>query len=114
MLNTINRYTLNDAITKEDLLKAGFNQSETIKAKLTYYKELVQDINLVINVFMNDNYFLFSDEFDIQVINDELINYPFCSNSEIAKMDEFIFEYNKTMDELKEKGIFKTRKLSKK
>ena len=111
----IKKYELSDKITIKKLKKNNFKEGGFMKdipsPKYYYNKNLIDDIELYIERTFN-----FDDFDNIIVLDDNFCQpyYPFYeSKEEFSFLNKVIKEYNKTMDELVEKGIFKEKILEK-
>lgn len=117
----IKKYELSDKITIKKLKKNNFKEGGFMKdipsPKYYYNKNLIDDIELHIEININpDGTFNFDDFDNIIVLDDNFCQpyYPFYESKEVFSfLNKVIKEYNKTMDELVEKGIFKEKILEK-
>ena len=121
MREIIKRYELDDHLTLEKMDKSEFiriRESEEYPViRYKYSKELCDsvEVQIMIDPFLH----ILSDEFDdmkniliydsfnervFEPFYDEERDYPF--------VNDLIKEYNRTMDSLVEKGIFKEKKLT--
>lgn len=111
------RYELNDNVTLENLLNNNFKEGGFMKEipspKYYYYKRLIDDIELYIEVNINGNEITnFDDINNILVIDDSFCQpyYPFYEGKkEFDFLNKVIKKYNEAMDELVEKGILKEK-----
>jgi hypothetical protein len=110
MLSSIKQYKLNSKTTKEDLLKAGFQNGGFLKRfkhpKVNYSISLVDDIELLIEIETNTMKF---DWLDNLVILDGSFcqpYYPFYKDKKFNFLNKVIKEYHAVMDQFVEKGVF--------
>ena len=117
----IKRYELNDNVTIKKIKKNNFNEGgfmeKIISPKYHYSKYLLDDIEIHIEIGVNLDETLYFDDFDnIVVLDDNFCQpyYPFYENENgFPYLNKVILEYNKTMDGLVKKGIFKEKTLEK-
>ena len=117
----IKKYILNDNLTINILKKNNFKEGGFIKKipfpKYYYYKKLIDDIELHIEISVNnDEIFIFND-FDNIIVLDDSFCQPYTPFYESKKgfpfLNKVIIEYNNAMDELVEKGILKEKQFEK-
>ncbi|MBQ9023629.1 MAG: hypothetical protein IJ105_00235 [Bacilli bacterium] len=115
----IKKYILNDNLTINKLKKNNFKEGGFIKEipspKYYYYKRLIDDIELHIEISVNNDETFNFDDFDNIIVLDDSFCQPYTPFYESKKgfsfLNKVIIEYNKAMDELVEKGILKEKQL---
>lgn len=120
MREIIKRYELNDDINMYKLSKNDFKRiehEEETFLKYHFSKELLDEITFNIDIKINqDKKYIFDDQKDV-----ELFDEAFChqyrafydEDRDFPFLNDLIKEYNNTMDELVEKGVFKPKVLTK-
>lgn len=121
MREIIKRYELSDDINMYKLSKNNFkrieHEEEETFLKYHFSKELLDEIKVHIDITINqDRKYIFDDQKDV-----ELFDEAFChqyrafydEDRDFPFLNDLIKEYNNTMDELVEKGVFKPKLLTK-
>ena len=119
MREVIKRYELNENINIYKLEKSEFKRKEPTDENqmLSYHyiKPFIEDIELQIDIIINkDGSFIFDEIEDITVYCEDYgqpYNAFYNEEKDFDFVNDIIKLYNKTMDSLVEKGIFKEKKL---
>lgn len=108
-----NNYELNDNVTIEQLKEAGFREiiidNKTI---LSYYQQLIIDIDLFIEFDITDSDELkFDEDKNVSVIDDEFGQYfmPFYRKIDNEYVRRTTIRYNEVMNSLVNKNILKRK-----
>ncbi len=119
MREIIKQYELSNEISIYKLEKSGFIRKEPTEEdqllRYSYIKPLLEDINLYIDIqITSDKKFIFDDNKTVELI-DEDFGQPYGAfyneDKDFPFLNDLIKKYNKTMDELVEKGILKEKVL---
>ena len=118
MREKMKRYELANNVDVNTLIKSGFREGGFIKEmpspKYFYYKYLLNDIELHVEVSVNADGTLFFDDYTSVYVIDDTFGQPYMPfyNEEFDShyLNKVIIKYNEAMDSLVEKGIFKKLK----